>query len=102
MPPEPCNCYYIGLILIQFRKECEAQVKGFSKARYKKFGSRREAEAFMSGYDGGCCSYYAPVLQPTSNYYAPDHRPTSTYDCLHTRRKGKITTLIGDYVVFSI
>ena len=35
--------------MIFFRDECQQQIKGFSGARYKKFSTEAEAEAFVKG-----------------------------------------------------
>jgi hypothetical protein len=36
------------------RNECEAQVKGFSGARYKKFSTQNEADEFLSSKNDPC------------------------------------------------
>ena len=45
------TCIYKNLFLCLNRDECRDQVNGYSGARYKKFGSAAEAEAFVDGYD---------------------------------------------------
>ncbi|KAJ2943857.1 hypothetical protein O0L34_g8184 [Tuta absoluta] len=44
--------------------ECEAQVKGFSGARYKKFDSPQSAQDFINANGGG-----APSAPPKNNYH---------------------------------
>lgn len=40
--------FLVYLYRYSYRGECEAQVKGFSNARYKKFNSEREATEFIN------------------------------------------------------
>jgi ribonuclease HI len=46
---------------MEYRDECEAQVKGFHGAKYKKFYQQDEAEAFAS-----LAAHSSPTKQPSS------------------------------------
>jgi viroplasmin and RNaseH domain-containing protein len=41
-------------IMFLNRNECEAQVKGFSGARYKKFSTQNEADEFLNSKNDPC------------------------------------------------
>ena len=42
-----CVCVCLCVCVCVFRSECEKQVNGYSGAKYKKFKTREEAEAFV-------------------------------------------------------
>ncbi|KAI8037136.1 ribonuclease H1 [Drosophila gunungcola] len=65
--------------------ECEEQVKGFKNAKYKKFGTRQEAEKFVNG-----CKSYAPqdVAVPLGQKHAT---PASWKDKVRQIEKPKYT-----------
>ena len=47
--------------------DCEAQVKGFPGAMYKKFGTKDEAEEYVSGKQADSSERSEPVSQPESD-----------------------------------
>ena len=58
------------------RDECREEVNGYSGARYKKFGSAREAEAFVDGYDQS--SYQGTCEPPHDKTNKMTVRPAKT------------------------
>lgn len=61
---------YIITILIHecCRDSCKAQVHGYGGARYKKFNSPEEAQAFVNGQDSGGFSNYTSGGQSSYKY----------------------------------
>ncbi|CAL8101502.1 unnamed protein product [Orchesella dallaii] len=57
--------------------ECKAQVDGFTSARYKKFPTTEEANAFIAEHSGVQHSSAATHLKSSSLRYAPKVNPTA-------------------------
>lgn len=65
--------------------DCEAQVKGFKGARYKKFDSMAAADNFIS-VEGGATAYSnAAHAMPKQNYYSNNSRSNTTKSNLNKR-----------------
>lgn len=72
-----CNAHFLKTVylisksLLIIRLECEAQIKGFAGAKFKKFSTKEEADSFVQ--NGGVASdcVLAQYSQPSASKIVP-------------------------------
>jgi len=97
------NMYQFRILLkLLGRKECEAQIKGFPHARFQKFPTRHEAEAFVAGAfssDSSAAQTATSVNKGKKRDFRPEVHDVTGWDIVYSdgacKGNGKAGSVAG-------